>query len=69
MPDAVTLALHAFVLRGCRITSHLFEIWNNCYHSELVSRSMGVVSLAVVFFPVKVLDSLKWREQFEMYCL
>lgn len=34
------------------IASHLFEIWNNCYLSELVSYSMGVSlsKLSVVFF-------------------
>lgn len=34
------------------IASHLFEIWNNCYLSELVSHSMGVSlsKLSVVFF-------------------
>lgn len=34
------------------IASHSFEIWNNCYLSELVSHSMGVSlsKLSVVFF-------------------
>lgn len=41
MLDAVTFALHAVVFRERYIASHWFEIWNNCYLSELVSHSMG----------------------------
>lgn len=60
-------------VRERSIASHLFEIWNNCYLSELVSHSMGacepVLSFQLFSFPVKVLDFLKWREQFEIFYL
>ena len=73
MLDGVTFALHEVVLEIAvlQVTGLRFGTivtFRSSYHKAWV-----LVSLSLRFqlfsFPIKVLDFLKWREQFEILCL
>ncbi len=70
MLDVVTFALHAVVLESAvlQVTCLRFGTivtLRSLFHIAWVLVSLS--KLSVVFFPVKVLDFLKWREQFEIF--
>lgn len=71
MLDAVTFALHAVVLESAvlQVTCLRFGTivtFRSLYHIAWV---WACLSFQLFSFPVKVLDFLKWREQFEIFCL
>lgn len=71
MLDAVTFALHAVVLESAvlQVTCLRFGTivtFRSLYHVAWV---WACQSFQLFSFPVKVLDSLKWREQFEILSL